>query len=235
MAFIVPTNEDTKTIDYNIRFFITDNLIHPKKYEISKMLDTQQLGIIKVNLVQCMLNKRTDLYGKVTDGSFLDDGKVHLICDYYKSSIKPEDDVNKPEEKGKWYLSDVHDKLYVDGYSQTITALPDIDNATAYYEWRLFIDNIDKISELDPEYDGSPDDTFISNYNDYIFRKEQAEDEEIVPNYYLWEYFDISIDKDNNTFTIAAVNKTMVNYIVKIAIYDKDNNKLDSVEMEVSI
>ncbi len=47
----------------------------------------------------------------------------------------------------------------------------------------------------------------------------------------LSSYFDISIDK--NMFTIAAINKDLIKYIVTIKIYDEYKTYYDFVEMEV--
>ena len=51
----------------------------------------------------------------------------------------------------------------------------------------------------------------------------------------LNEYFEVSINNENNTLTIAAINKVMAKYIVKVAIYDELRTYYDFVEMEVLI
>lgn len=188
------------TLDYNIRIMITDNMLHPKTYEVTKVLDTFPLGCTKVTLKQNHYNQHTDLCGT---GDFKD-GKVHMVCDYYKSElkpIKPEDIPNIPEDQLKWTLSGANDKLYIDGQQQVITAVPNIEYYNGTCEWHIFIDNEEYTDKL----------------ND------------------LTGYFDIVIDNENNTFTISAINKDMVNYIVKVAVYDKDRYYYDSVEMEVVI
>ena len=124
-----------------------------------------------------------------------------------------------------WTLTNSSEQLYVYGYPQVITAIPENKDTTITYNWRIFIDNEDVISELDNEYTGGLTDTFISDYLKY---KEGDAD-----SYYLQDYFDISIDDKKHTFTIAAINKNMANYIIKIAIYDKNGNRFDAVEMEV--
>ena len=233
MSIIVPTNEDTKTINYNIRMMLTDNLNYPKTYEISKILDTFPFGIMKCTLAQCHYNEHTDLCGKVEEeGNPLNDGKVHMICDYYKSSLKPSngEDENKFDDDGlvaKWQLSEAFDKLYVNGQPQTIKAIPDISSRNVC-EWHIFIDNEERISRLDSSYSGDPTDTFISNY--YAFKNDKNG---TIEKYYLQDYFNISVDDENNTFTIAAINKDMIGYIIKIAIYDADRSYYDFVEMEV--
>ena len=230
MKFIVPANDETKTIDYNIRFMLSDNDVYPKTYEISKVLDTFPVGTIQCTLAQTLYNKHTDLC-RVVDVSEEDyfpinDGKIHRVCDFFKSSIKPDEGLdNSGQTSGMWTLTNSSEQLYVYGYPQVITAIPENKDTTITYNWRIFIDNEDVISELDNEYTGGLTDTFISDYLKY---KEGDAD-----SYYLQDYFDISIDDKKHTFTIAAINKNMANYIIKIAIYDKNGNRFDAVEMEV--
>ena len=230
MKFVVPANDETKTIDYNIRFMLSDNDVYPKTYEISKVLDTFPIGTIQCTLAQTLYNKHTDLC-RVVDVSEEDyfpinDGKIHRVCDFFKSSIKPDEGLdNSGQTSGMWTLTNSSEQLYVYGYPQVITAIPENKDTTITYNWRIFIDNEDVISELDNEYTGGLTDTFISDYLKY---KEGDAD-----SYYLQDYFDISIDDKKHTFTIAAINKNMANYIIKIAIYDKNGNRFDAVEMEV--
>lgn len=224
MKFIVPENDETKTIDYNIRFMLSDNDVYPKTYEISKVLDTFPIGTIQCTLAQTLYNKHTDLCGK--DFEYFGDDDVHRVCDFFKSSIKPDGGLDTPvETSGMWTLINSSEQLYVYGYPQVITAIPKNENTTITYSWKIFIDNEEVISELDNEYQGEKSDTFISNYLKY--KNGEAE------SYYLQDYFNISIDDKNNTFTIAAINKNMANYIVRIGIYDKNDNRFDFVEMEV--
>lgn len=226
MKFIVPANLETKTIDYNVRFMLSDNDIHPKTYEISKVLDTFPLGVIECTLTQTLYNQHTDFVGK--DFEYFGDNSVHRVCDFYKSTIKPDEDLDKIElTSGAWTLTNSSEKLYVHGFPQVITAVPKDKNTTATYSWELYIDNENVIKELDDGYEGAINTTFISDY--YKYKNGEAD------SYYLQDYFDISIDEENNTFTIASIDKDLANYIVKIAILDKNGNKFDAVEMEVTI
>lgn len=225
MKFIVPANDETKTIDYNIRFMLSDNDLIPKTYEISKVLDTFPIGTIQCTLAQTLYNKHTDFCGK--DFDYFNDNSIHRVCDFYKSNIQPDKDTSTGEvpQFTKWILSGSNEELYVYGYQQVITAIPEKET-TSIPKWKIFIDNEDVISELDSDYTGEKTDTFIDNYLKY--KSGEAE------NYYLQDYFDISIDDEKHTFTIAAINNDMVNYIIKILIYDEKTNKVyDFVEMEV--
>ena len=225
MKFIVPANDETKTIDYNIRFMLSDNDVYPKTYEISKVLDTFPIGVIECTLAQTLFNQHTDLCGK--DFEYFGDNSIHRVCDFYKSSIKPNPDTEEEQPIANWTLTDVNEKLYVNGQPQTIKAIPSVDETVVSYDWHLFIDNEEIISALDPTYVGTEGETFMDNYYSYLNGD--------IDKYYLQDYFDISIDKENNTFTIAAINKDMVNYIIKIAVYNKYKTYYDFVEMEVCV
>lgn len=217
MKFIVPANDETKTIDYNIRFMLSDNDMIPKTYEISKVLDTFPLGTIQCTLAQCHYDEQIDLCGR--DFNYFGDNNIHRVCDF-KTSIKPSNDIDVSE---MWSLTGSNDKLYVYGYPQVITAIPENENTNIVYKWKIFIDDKDIIFELDDEYTGDKNDTLIDNY--YAYKNGYSD------TYYLQDYLSIAID--NNNFTIAAINNDLVNYIIKIAIFDENDNMFDFVEMEV--
>lgn len=217
MKFIVPANDETKTIDYNIRFMLSDNDIIPKTYEISKVLDTFPLGTIQCTLAQCHYDEQIDLCGR--NFNYFGDNNIHRVCDF-KTSIKPSNDIDVSE---MWSLTGSNDKLYVYGYPQVITAIPENENTNIVYKWKIFIDDKDIIFELDDEYTGDKNDTLIDNY--YAYKNGYSD------TYYLQDYLSIAID--NNNFTIAAINNDLVNYIIKIAIFDENDNMFDFVEMEV--
>lgn len=69
--FIVPTNEITQTIDYNTRFLISDNQIHPIAWEVSKREDTFPTGVTWITMKQTLFNPDWD-------------NKELMIADYYK-------------------------------------------------------------------------------------------------------------------------------------------------------
>lgn len=76
IAFWVPTTDDVKTIDYDMRFMITDNDLHPLVYTVTKREDTVPFGVTKITLGQSDLDNERD--------------NVELrLCDYYKSKIIP--------------------------------------------------------------------------------------------------------------------------------------------------
>lgn len=224
-AIILPTNNNTRTVDYGIKFMITDNPIYPKVYEITKLMDTFPLGVTHVILSQCHYNAHTDICAKIDigDGS----GKtMHMLCDYYRDDTS----IDVGDGNVNWELSEVNRRLYVNSFSQTIKAI----NKSADVElppspqWHISIDGTEFISELDTSYidtDPSNKDTFIQNYMDYTDGK--------ISSYYLQDYLDINVDFD--TLTIAAKSDDLVGYSIKIEIYIPGRKDIyyDSVEMEV--
>lgn len=178
-----------------MRFMITDNQIHPKTYEITKVMDTFPLGATKIVLSQSHYNEHVDFCG--ADEEYFGDTNTHMICDFYKSSIKPVSPI-EPSIPTAWTLSKVSDKLYVNGSPQVIQAIPSSET-TSTCEWHIFVDGEDYTDKLTD----------------------------------LVDYLDISIDETNHTFTIAAINKDLVKYIISIKIYDVDKSYYDFVEMEV--
>ena len=142
-GFLVPTNDATRTIDYDVRFMITDNPVHPKTYEISKIEDTFPLGLIKLTLVQDHYNAHTDVCRVLNEQGtheILNDGKIHMICNYLKSGLPP---IIKDVDKNiasTWYLSKVNDKLYIDSNAQIIRALNDDGASNFDNVWNVQLD-----------------------------------------------------------------------------------------------
>ena len=223
MYFFVPTNDVTRTIDYNMRFILSDNPLHPKAYEVWKIVDSVPLGITKIVLRQCMYNSHTDFvgtnedlkkYDTVIGHQILPDlperlgGTQHQVCDILKSEIFkssiPNDvassdysPVYDADDMPIWSLNDSFDYLRIGSNPLTIKATYNGNNISNDVEcvWHIFIDNVEyQVSDLEG-------------------------------------YFVISID--NNVMQIKAINNIMAKYILKIAIYDNNRTYYDSVEMQI--
>lgn len=143
-AFFVPTNDMTRTIDYDVRFMITDNPLHPKTYETSKVEDTFPLGLQKITLVQDHYNEHTDICRMLDNDenapTELKDGKVHMICNYNKSGLPPI--INEEKKETVWHLSDVGQKLYIGGTPQIIYALSDNEEDNFDNVWNIELDGV---------------------------------------------------------------------------------------------
>lgn len=108
--FIVPSNQVTKTIDYNMRFMLSDNIIHPKVYEVSKVEDTFPAGIIKITLVQCH-------YDAEKDNALL------KVCNYYDNAILPvPEDTPEVSYKAELVFNGSTKIIYINGSTRVVTA-----------------------------------------------------------------------------------------------------------------
>ena len=158
--FFVPTNDYTRTINYDVRFMITDNPTHPKTYEVTKVEDTFPLGIFKITLVQDHYNAHTDVCKVLNDVDYpeLNDGQIHMICNYNDSELPP---IIKDKEVSNsiWYLSEVGEKLYINSTPQIIYALTEHEDAVFDNKWNIFLDNqLYAFEELDGYFEFVVDD-----------------------------------------------------------------------------
>lgn len=80
IAFWLPTNENTNTIDYDQRFLITMNKDKPVAWSVTKREDVVPIGITKFTLKQ-------DKYNPVEDNPDL------MIANYYSTTIPPSEDI----------------------------------------------------------------------------------------------------------------------------------------------
>lgn len=222
MYFFVPTNDSTRTIDYNMRFILSDNPINPKVYEVWKIVDSVPLGITKVVLRQVIYNSHTDFIGTNEDLKQYDTvighqelpdlperlgGKIHQVCNILKSDILMNDIPNHAanadyspvyddDHRPIWTLNNVADKIKINSKPLIIQASYNGD-AEEHDDcsWHIFVDN-----------------------NEYNISD-------------LTDYFDITIN--NDTMSVRVIDNVMAKYILKIAIYDNNKTYYDSVEMQI--
>lgn len=127
--FIVPTNQETQTIDYNMRLLISDNQTNPIAWEVSKREDTFPVGLTKITLKQALFNPNTD-------------NRKLMIADYYKSKVLDEN----PNNETKYQISYAgKPQVKVGGYYKTYH-IPDIDHCS----WKIEGINSDKYEIISP-------------------------------------------------------------------------------------
>lgn len=108
--FIVPANNKTFTIDYDMRFMLSDNHIKPEVYQVSKRENTFPPGVLKITLVQTHFDAARD-------------NIEEKVCNYYNSPVLPDEDIVKPETViCTLNCSGTGRTLYMGGSSRTITA-----------------------------------------------------------------------------------------------------------------
>lgn len=214
--FVVPTTDVTRTIDYNTRFMLSDNPLHPRTFDVTKIFDTAPFGITKFVLSQCLREPHKDFNGTSEDfkkfNSYIDadlptfddlyGGDYHQICDVIREGHDDTTDPYQPDKSeddtinSQWILSKVGDKLYINAQPVIIKATNTNKNAVSP-EWHLYIDG-----------------------NEYPFKNGE-----------LKEYFDIKLS--DNVLSVRAINQVMAGYILKIQIKENDTKLSDSVELEV--
>lgn len=113
--FIVPTTQITQTIDYNVRFLISDNKTNPIAWEVSKREDTFPVGITKITLKQDLFNPNLD-------------NKELMIADYYKDKI-----VNTNPDVSEYKITYSGKPVIKVGGSYKTFCVPNLDNCV----WKI--------------------------------------------------------------------------------------------------
>lgn len=97
---------DTRTIMHEQRFMLTNNMLDPKVYQVTKITDLSPSGVIKLSIKQDELNRTTD--------------NIELqICNYYNSSgetVKPPPEEIYPSNsntKIQWMILNLDNELEI--------------------------------------------------------------------------------------------------------------------------
>lgn len=110
IGFWCPSTEISRMIDYDQRFMITDNSLHPLVYSISKREDMVPFGIVKFTLTQTDYDEKRD--------------NVDLrLCDYYKTDITPTEVVTPTDGYSKITYTGSSKALQAGGSSKTYSAV----------------------------------------------------------------------------------------------------------------
>ena len=136
---------DTRTVFYNQRFFLSNNDLEPKIYQVTKVLDINPQGIVKLSIKQDELNEKRD--------------NIELrVCDYYTDEgdilvdipISDIPDMSKTSTIN-WYT--------VDDYGELIDA-PEtkLELGTIYYFGTIFSEH-----NIDPQWKIE----LIDEYNEF--------------------------------------------------------------------
>lgn len=109
----LPTNQDTKTLNYGQRVLISNNELHPIAWELSKVEDTLPLGLTKITFTQTQFDEQRD-------------NAELMIADYYASSLELEPKVEIPPKPfghhSRITFNGTQQVLKVNGSYKTITA-----------------------------------------------------------------------------------------------------------------
>ena len=207
LTILLPSSQVVGNLKLGTRFIISDSLSNPRTYEVIRLEDTFSLGVTQAFVQRCLYNSHTDVCGIVNDMNY------HEFC--FDLPLK-----DLPEEYGGKYHM-ICDCLKSKGLPQEE---PPIDT-----EWRL--ESKDKYIYVNGQpvtIKAIPSNEFFYPCEWHIF----IDNVEYFPAD-LFNYFDITMEDEY--LTIKAINKVMVNYIVKVAIFDDKQTYYDAVEMEVRI
>ena len=144
--FIVPTTPETELIDYNDRFMLSDSIVRPLVYEVSKIEDAFPCGASKFTLKQ-------DHYNKAADNAVL------KICNYYDPPGTPKESV---KEKYELEYSGTTPTLRIGGSSRNIQVTPLYDE-TPPITWSYSFDGQDNLTK-----DELTDHFVIEEYTEHI-------------------------------------------------------------------
>ena len=142
---------DTRTVFYNQRFFLSNNDLEPKIYQVTKVLDINPQGIIKFSIKQDELNEKRD--------------NIELrVCDYYTDEgdinvnipIVETPDVEKTSTIS-WLTIDEYGE-FTDGVETALEL-----GETYYFGVTFSSDNIDPqwVIELDGDYSDDDRDYYV--------------------------------------------------------------------------
>jgi hypothetical protein len=135
---IMPTNSDSLTIGYNKRFIISDEKRYPPVvYQVSKIEDTQPLGLTTFKFTQ-------ETYSPTLDNKEL------LLCNYYDSEITPEVTDMEAELKAAATIvySGTKPTIKVGGSFKTFTPVFS-DKTVTVERWTVSDENGDILSDTE--------------------------------------------------------------------------------------
>jgi hypothetical protein len=141
---------DTRTVFYNQRFFLSNNDLEPKIYQVTKVLDINPQGIIKLSIKQDELNeKRDNVQLRVCD-YYTDEGNIVINIPNIPSIVDKTSSI-------KWMSVDENGEL-VNGIETTLNI-----GKTYYFEVKFSDNNIDPQWVIEPigEYTNDEKDYYI--------------------------------------------------------------------------
>lgn len=96
-AIWLPTNEKTKLIDYDQRFMISDNELHPQSYKVSAIYSTKPVGVMKFVLTHMVTETDDDYENMIANGE----------SSYDEETYVPE--IEEPDTTQSFYLTGTND------------------------------------------------------------------------------------------------------------------------------
>ena len=149
---------DTRTIMHGQRFFLSNNNLDPKIYEVSKIKDINPQGIIKLSIKQHELNEKRDNIDLRVCDYYTDEGDIQIdkpiveAPDNTKSSTITWMIVNDDGELEE-NIDPILEVLQIGQTSYFAAKFYDgIDEIKIDGQWRIELANIDGLNEEDISY-----------------------------------------------------------------------------------
>ena len=150
--------DDTRTITYGQRFILTNNVLDPKVFEVTKIIELSPQGVIKLSIKQDSFNEKRD--------------NIELrVCDYYTDEgdiqidkpVVETPDNTKSSEIHWMYVGDDGELDYGDEMSLELLQIGQTSYFMAKFydgtdevgvdgQWRIELANTDGLSEEDISY-----------------------------------------------------------------------------------
>lgn len=201
---------DSRYVQHDERFMITNNIIDPKIYRVTKVQDLVPLGLVKMTLKQTEFDPRVD-------------NPDLLLCNYYDrmGEIKPiETEIDKDEQfKSIIYQGVINENGELDK-GEEVSDIVSIDIGKTMYFIVEFYDEDFIREDVESEYriEVIDENNDISD-NDKIYLEKLAK---------------ITV-LDNNTISIKIGKSMKVSGTkYKLSVQDKKGHYSSSVEMEVN-
>lgn len=168
---LLPTTPETQTINYNMRFLISDNQINPIAWEVSKREDTFPVGVTYITFKQDLFNPHRD-------------NKELMIADYYNN---PSIDITPDNKPDKEYSIKCSSPICIKvGGSYKIFSVQECSNNDVF-SWA--------VNGLDPDQYSS----IFNEDNSAVFKLKASKDYSLVgKTFYLELYYkEKLVDKIN--------------------------------------
>lgn len=158
----LPSNDDTKTINYGMRFLISNNKLHPIAWHVSKYEDVLPEGVAKVTFAQSQFDPHRD-------------SAELMLADYYGSNITPEEK-DKPydtfyKNRSEITFNGTQRVLKINGsYKTFIPHFYNKDNEELDIEpiWSIEYPSEEDVEKFDIIYDGRNMKIKCLNYYDLV-------------------------------------------------------------------
>ncbi len=157
----LPMNKYSKTVYYDDRFIVSDDLPEPVAWKVSKPETGHPFGIFKLTLAQDKFNEYTDRF---VDG--------YWYADYIKQRVSKEPMIEDHKRVVKLTPSSDQFNIRVGTYTKSVIATV-FDNGIDFtdrehtYVWNFKINGEDVGGELNPVYENNMVTLNLRNY-DYI-------------------------------------------------------------------